>query len=117
MYGMTFSLKSFCNRISPTDPNIGFTSFKTSQYKLHFYETPSGLKFIMTTDLQIQGDIRFLMHTLYKDVFVEYAIRDPECELNKPIKSKLFSEKLNEFIQKQPQFGNIAQTALSSIVK
>lgn len=45
----------------------GLISYKTSQYKLNFYETPSGLKFLMNTDLNV-GNIRETLHQFYSQV-------------------------------------------------
>lgn len=45
----------------------GFLNFKTSKYKLHFYETPSGLKFIMNTDLTV-GNIRDVLQQIFSSV-------------------------------------------------
>ncbi|KAJ8310646.1 hypothetical protein KUTeg_012511 [Tegillarca granosa] len=84
MYGMIHSIKSFVSRISPTD-----------LYKLHFYETPSGIKLIMTTDLNV-GNIRDVLHTIYSNFYVEYVIRNPVCELGQPITSELFQTKLDD---------------------
>lgn len=98
MYGMIHSIKSFVSRISPTDLKDGFLNFRTSRYKLHFYETPSGIKLIMTTDLNV-GNIRDVLHTIYSNFYVEYVIRNPVCELGQPITSELFQTKLDEYVR------------------
>ncbi|GAB1600439.1 trafficking protein particle complex subunit 1-like [Argonauta hians] len=98
MFGMMFSIKSFIHRISPSDMKDGFLNFKTNIYKLHFYETPSGIKVIMLTDLNV-GNIRDILHQIYSSLYVEYVVKNPLCALNKPITSELFKTKVDEFVQ------------------
>ena len=77
---------------------------QTSKYKLHFYETPSGLKFILNTDLSV-GDCQEVLHQLYSDIFVEYAVKNPLCSLEESVSSDLFKSKLDEFIRGLPIFA------------
>lgn len=104
MYGMIFSIKSFAQRLSPTDMKEGFLNFSTSKYKLHFFETHSGLKFIMNTDLHC-GGMKDVLHQIFSSLYVEYVVKNPLCELDKPVTSELFKVKLDEYIKSLPQFA------------
>lgn len=67
MYGMLFSIKSFVAKISPLDPKCGFLCYKTSKYALHYYESLTGVKFILNTDITTKN-VRDLLQQLYKEV-------------------------------------------------
>jgi len=54
----------------------GLLSFRTSQYKLHFYETPTGLKFVVNTDLNV-GNMREALQHIYSQV----CLRQYRCVL------------------------------------
>lgn len=101
MYGMLYSLKSFVERISPTDTKEGFLYFKTSKYALNYFETPTGLKFILNTDIA-SPNVRDLLQQIYSQIYVEYVVKNPMCALDEPIQTELFKSKLDEFIRKQP---------------
>ncbi|XP_015522157.1 trafficking protein particle complex subunit 1 [Neodiprion pinetum] len=103
MYGMLFSIKSFINKISPLDPKDGFLHYKTSKYTLNYLETPSGLKFVLNTDNSAQN-VRGLLQQLYSQIYVEYVIKNPLCQLNEPIQSELFKNKLDELVKSSPYF-------------
>ncbi|XP_071950229.1 trafficking protein particle complex subunit 1-like isoform X2 [Antedon mediterranea] len=104
MYGMLFSIKSFINRISPVDTKDGFLSFSTNSYKLHFYETPSGLRFVINTSLNV-GCLRETLQQIYSNIYVEYVVKNPMCALDKPIESEIFLSKLDTFIRDLPAYS------------
>lgn len=98
MYGMLFSIKSFVGKISPLDVKEGFLHYKTSKYALHYFETPSGLKFVLNTDTNAQN-VRELLQQIYRQIYVEYVVKNPVCSLNEPIKSELFKVKLDALVK------------------
>lgn len=67
MYGMIFSLKNFVTKISPYDLKQGFLCYRTNKYALHFMETPTGVKFVLNTDVNALK-VRELLQQLYSNV-------------------------------------------------
>lgn len=67
MFGMLWSIKSFVCKISPLDTKKGFLCYKTNKYALHYFETPTGLKFILNTDVNAQN-VRELLYQIYRQV-------------------------------------------------
>ena len=49
-----------------------FVSYRTSQYQLHYYETPTNIKFVMLTDLK-SPSMRVALQQIYINLFVEYG--------------------------------------------
>jgi len=107
IFGMIHSIKAFVDKMSPKDGQNGFHSYTTNEYKLHFYESPSGFKFILTTDIRV-GNTSDILRKLYSQVYVKYVVRNPLCELNQTIKSSLFESKLESFICDLPFYEDIS---------
>ncbi|XP_049648512.1 trafficking protein particle complex subunit 1 [Accipiter gentilis] len=104
MFGMLFSLRSFVGKMSPTDMRDGFISFHTSKYRLHYYETPTGLRLVLNTDLSV-ACAREALHHIYSNLFVELVVKNPLCPPRQPVQSELFRSRLDTFVRGLPFFA------------
>ena len=87
MNGMLHSIRNFVSKMSPTDVREGFQCYKTNKYVLNYLETPSGVKYVMNTDLNSQG-VRELLQAINSQVyFFIYCMLILELNL-----TNLFSE-------------------------
>lgn len=104
MYGMIFSIKSFLSRLSHKNAKENFLSYSTSKYKLHYFESATGLKFVLNTDVSVGSLSNELWH-VYSTIYVEYVTKNPLIELGEKITSELFTTTLDAYIQSLP-FSN-----------
>jgi hypothetical protein len=58
-----------------------FTSFKTPSYKLHYFETLTGYRFILLSDPS-SDSLRFVLRQLYTGPFVEHVVRNPLIQMD-----------------------------------
>ncbi|EIN11312.1 hypothetical protein PUNSTDRAFT_131478, partial [Punctularia strigosozonata HHB-11173 SS5] len=79
VYGVMVSLRAMVKKLSGRDEQ--FTSYKTSAYKLHLFETLSGYKFIMLSDPSTDS-LRFILRQIYTGPFLEYVVRNPLVQMD-----------------------------------
>lgn len=53
-------------------PDDTFVTYRTGHYKLHYYETPTNLKFVMMTDTKT-NPLRIVLHQIWVNLWVEYG--------------------------------------------
>jgi len=111
MYGFLWSLKSFVQKSSPNpeQEKSGFNYYKTNAYKLHFFETPTNFKFVITTDPDV-GDMREVLKNIYRNIFVEYVVKNPLHKMNEVIRCELFVENFQKEIKGLPAFKSTGKT-------
>lgn len=56
-----------------------FVSYRTSQYKLHYFEAPTNIKFVMLTDLK-SPSMRPALEQIYINLYVEYGTSESRNE-------------------------------------
>lgn len=100
MFGMLFALRNFSIKLSP-DAESGIPSFfVTDVYALHYFETPTGLRFVLTTSNDFKEvDVSHALSQIYETVFIEYVVKNPLYTRGKVIESELFITKLDDFVR------------------
>ena len=95
MFGFLFSLKQLVGKMTPRKGG-GFYACSTSHYRLHYFETPSGLRFVLTTDLAAT-DMREALRHIYSQIFVECLTKNPLYNPGEPISCPLFAGTLERY--------------------
>mmetsp|Transcript_3091 Transcript_3091/g.5447 ORF Transcript_3091/g.5447 Transcript_3091/m.5447 type:complete len:152 (+) Transcript_3091:60-515(+) len=75
LYGMLFALCNFCRQLSGHDStSSGLHFYETGSYALHYYQTLTGLRFIMMTNPKIANfDVVQTLKHIYESIYVQYT--------------------------------------------
>ncbi|MCJ1310147.1 TRAPP subunit bet5 [Agyrium rufum] len=99
IFGVIYSLRGMVKRVG--GPMDNFISYRTGQYKLHYYETPTSLKFVMVTDTRT-NNLRIVLHQIYVGLYVEYVVKNPLSPAEHPggigVNCEMFELGLDQFI-------------------
>lgn len=99
IFGTVFSLRRIVRQLGGDDDS--FLSYRTGEYKMHYFETPTQLKFVMLTDTRV-GNMRTVLHQIWATLYVEYVIKNPLSPLEHPkgvgVSNQLFEGGLESFI-------------------
>jgi len=109
MYGLLFSLNAFAQKVDPTAPpvapgsrppprRVGFRSFRTSTYKLHFYEVPSGVQFALLTDPGAP-DLREALRHVHAACYVDLVAKSPLHTPGRPFVSEAFDVAVTRYLR------------------
>lgn len=77
--------------------NGGFYSCSTSTYRIHYFETASGVRFVLTTDLSAT-DMREALRHIYSQIYVENLTKNPLYTPGEPISCPLFTQTLERYM-------------------
>lgn len=99
IFGTIFSLRRMVRQLGGADDQ--FLSYRTGEYKLHYFETPTQLKLIMLTDMRV-GNLRTVLHQIWATLYVEYVVKSPLAPTEHPrgvgVANELFEGGLERFI-------------------
>ncbi|KAF1812041.1 transport protein particle complex subunit [Eremomyces bilateralis CBS 781.70] len=100
VFGVVFSLRNMCRNLGGED-NF-FMNFRTNEYKLHYFETLTRLKFVMLTDTRT-GNLRAALHQIWLNLYIEYVVKNPLSPAEHPggmgVANELFERGLESFVR------------------
>ena len=80
-----------------------FLGYRTNAYRMHYFETASGLKFILTTDAAT-ASMREALQRIYSQCYVEFVAKNPLSRLEDKIDNELFVKSLDRLVRSLPAF-------------
>jgi len=99
IFGSIFSLRRMVRQLGGEDDS--FLSYRTGEYKLHYFETPTNLKFCMLTDTRV-GNMRTVLYQIWANLYVEYVVKSPISPPEHPggigVANELFDGGLESFM-------------------
>lgn len=105
MFGALFALRDVARQLAAT-PAAGLPShFVTDAYALHYFETPTGFRFVLTTSPNFgDADVSHHLSEIYANVFVEFVVKNPLYISGEVIDISAFDAKLDQYIRDLPCF-------------
>ncbi|KAI0117548.1 snare-like protein [Hypoxylon sp. NC0597] len=100
IFGTVFSLRNMVRKLGGDDD--AFIAYRTAHYKLHYYETPTNLRFAMLTEPGALS-MRNVLHQIYINLWVEYVVKNPlspvEHKGGEGVRNEMFEMGLDKFIR------------------
>ncbi|KAK7952639.1 uncharacterized protein PG986_008367 [Apiospora aurea] len=116
IFGTVFSLRNMVRKLGGDDD--AFISYRTAQYKLHYYETPSSLRFAMLTEPGALS-MRNVLHQIYINLWVEYVVKNPlspvEHKNGDGVRNEMFEMGLDKRDEGGPASLNRGATDAASV--
>uniref|UniRef100_A0A2K5KZ21 Trafficking protein particle complex subunit n=1 Tax=Cercocebus atys TaxID=9531 RepID=A0A2K5KZ21_CERAT len=94
------------SQLSPEQGSSGIEMLETDTFKLHCYQTLTGIKFVVLADPR-QAGIDSLLRKIY-EIYSDFALKNPFYSLEMPIRCELFDQNLKlalEVAEKAGTFG------------
>ncbi|KAJ2311864.1 hypothetical protein H4S02_004969 [Coemansia sp. RSA 2611] len=100
--GTFHGIHALAARISPAlkggaTRDLGIQTIDTKNFRLHCFQTPTGIKFIAATDL-LQVSLADVLTSVYR-LYCDYALKNPFYNLEMPIRSDMFDALLLKLVQ------------------
>ncbi|KAM7082764.1 trafficking protein particle complex subunit 4 isoform 1-T1 [Ciconia maguari] len=103
---MFHSLFAIGSQLSPEVGSSGIEMLETDTFKLHCFQTLTGIKFVVLADPR-QAGIDALLRKIY-EIYSDFALKNPFYSLEMPIRCELFDQNLKlalEVAEKAGPFG------------
>ncbi|KAI1384686.1 snare-like protein [Hypoxylon trugodes] len=100
IFGTVFSLRNMVRKLGGEDD--AFIAYRTAHYKLHYYETPTNLRFALLTEPGALS-MRNVLHQIYINLWVEYVVKNPlspvEHKGGEGVRNEMFEMGLDKFVR------------------
>lgn len=95
---MFHSMHAIAAQLSPVTRSSGIVSMDTDSYRLHCYQSMTGVKFVVVSGHD-NGLLEPLLQKLY-ELYADFACKNPFYSLDMPVRCELFDQSLKALLEK-----------------
>jgi len=93
------SLYEIIKQISPVVSPEGIEVIETAAFKLHCFQTRTGVKLVVTATPDTRSDELLTLCQYVYMLYSDYALKSPFYEIEQPINCHLFATEVNRAVQ------------------
>ncbi|XP_033323816.2 trafficking protein particle complex subunit 4-like protein Trs23 [Megalopta genalis] len=100
---MFYPLFAIASQLSPEPRCSGIEILEADTFRLHCYQTLTGIKFIVVAE-STQSGIEILLKRVF-ELYADYALKNPFYSLEMPIRCELFETNLQTLLENVEKSG------------
>lgn len=94
---MFYPLFAIASQLSPEPKSSGIEILESDTFKLHCFQTQTGVKFMVVAE-PIQTGLEILLKKVY-ELYADYALKNPFYSLEQPLRCELFDINLQTLLE------------------
>ncbi|VDN07243.1 unnamed protein product [Thelazia callipaeda] len=98
------SLYTIAAQLSPVYKSSGIEVLTTSHFKLHCYQSTTGVKFVVVGSVSLSSGVDGLLRRIY-ELYADFALKNPFYSIDMPIRCQRFDDAIESLIEKQDKFS------------
>jgi hypothetical protein len=104
---MFYPLFAIAVQLSPEPKSSGIEILEADTFKLHCFQTLTGVKFMVVAE-PVQTGLELLLKRVY-ELYSDYALKNPFYSLEQPLRCELFDQNLQQLLD------NFEKTGITNI--
>lgn len=100
---MFYPLFAIASQLSPEPKSSGIEILEADTFKLHCFQTLTGVKFMVVAE-PIQTGLEVLLKKIY-ELYADYALKSPFYSLEQPLRCELFDQNLQVLLESFEKTG------------
>lgn len=100
---MFYPLFAIASQLSPEPKSSGIEVLEADTFKMHCFQTLTGVKFMVVAD-NLQSGLDLLLRKIY-ELYSDYVLKNPFYSLEMPIRCELFDKNLQSLLESLEKTG------------
>lgn len=100
------SLFTIAAQLSPVPKSSGIEILSTSQFRLHCFQSTTGVKFVLVGVASATVGIESLLRKIY-ELYADFALKNPFYSIDMPIRCQRFDDAIKALIEKHDKLNMV----------